>query len=320
LLIDKYNPKQGGAPSGGDPHTHYTYYTSGAWVDRVQTMTLPANVSTNVASETHEYDRAYDANGVTNLSGAAVAGRGLVTKITQADGTYQRFKYDAYGNKRWEDNELRKITQYTYDDYNRLLSATNPLSKTTSYDYAITQGNTTQSQQHASNSPRWIILPTGIKTHNVYDANWRKTSTTPADGVLNLTTFAYDNVGNLIDVTDPRGKITHNVYDNRNRKTSTTEAYNTNLAATTVWRYDNASNINEIDRPDGIHETKGYDALNRMIWHTVPRQVPGSSPTPAPINLTTRIYYNPSGTIEHVTDERVKTTSFQYNASDERPE
>ena len=28
LLIDKYNPKQGGVPSGTDPHTHYTYYTS----------------------------------------------------------------------------------------------------------------------------------------------------------------------------------------------------------------------------------------------------------------------------------------------------
>ena len=102
--------------------------------------------------------------------------------VTHANGTYQRFKYDAYGNKRWEDNELRKITQYTYDDYNRLLTATKSLSKITSYDYAVTQGNTIQSQQHTSNSPRWIILPTGIKTHNVYDENWRKTSTTRADG------------------------------------------------------------------------------------------------------------------------------------------
>ena len=77
-------------------------------------MTLPANVSTNVASETYEYDRALDGagnNGITNLNGAAVGGRGLVTKITHADGNYQQFKYDAYGNKRWEDNELRKITR-----------------------------------------------------------------------------------------------------------------------------------------------------------------------------------------------------------------
>jgi len=314
LLTDKYNPKQT-VPGGNDPHTHYAYYTSGAWTDRVMTMTLPANVSGNVASETYEYDRAFDAYGVTNLNGAAVAGRGLVTKITHADGKYQRFKYDWYGNKRWEDNELRNITQYTYDDYNRLLSVTNPLSKTTQYDYATTQGNITQAQQHTTNSARWVTAPTGIKTNNVYDENWRKTSTTPAYGTLNPTAFAYDNVGNLTDVTDPRGKITHNVYDNRNRKTSTTEAYGTSLATTTVWHYDNAGNINQIDRPDGVHETKGYDALNRMISHTVPRQVPGQ---PTPINLTTYYYYDPSGTIDHVTDPRGKVTSFQYNASDER--
>ena len=52
-------------------------------------MTLPANVTTNVASETYEYDRVFDGNGVTNLNGATVAGRGLVTKITHADGKYQ---------------------------------------------------------------------------------------------------------------------------------------------------------------------------------------------------------------------------------------
>jgi len=318
LLTDKYNPK-GTVPGGNDPHTHYTYYTSGPWTDRVQTMTLPANVIGNVASETYEYDRTFDGNGVTNLNGSAVAGRGLVTKMTHADGKYQRFKYDWYGNKRWEDNELGKITQYTYDDYNRVLTVTNPLNKTTTYDYAPTQGNATQSRQHTANSAWWITMPTGILTHNVYDQNWRKTSTTAAYGTVNLTTsFVYDNVGNLTDVTDPRNKVTHNVYDNRNRKASTTEAYGTNIAATTVWHYDAASNINQIDRPDGIHETKNYDALNRMIWDNVPRQVPGPSPTPAPINLTTHYYYDPSGTIDHVTDPRGKVTSFQYNASDER--
>ena len=126
-------------PGGGDPHIHYSYYTGvdgkPGWIDRVKTMTLPANVSGNVASETYEYDRALDANGITNLNGAAVGGRGLVTKITHADGKYQRVKYDAYGNKRWEDNELRKTTSYTYDDYNRLTSTTDPLQNADNVSY-----------------------------------------------------------------------------------------------------------------------------------------------------------------------------------------
>jgi RHS repeat-associated protein len=315
LLTDKYNPKQTGCPNPNDPHTHYDYYTSGAWTDRIQKVTLPANACGNVASETYEYDRALS-GGVTNLNGTPVAGRGLVTKTTHADGTYQTFKYDAYGNKVWQDNELRKVTQYSYDDYKRLLTVTNPLIETTTYTYHPTNGGSPY--LHTTSNPDTVTTPTGILTNNVYDENWRKTSTTAASGTLNLTTsFIYDAVGNLTDVTDPRGKKTHHVYDNRNRKVSTTEAYQTALAATTVWHYDAASNINRIQRPDGHDETKVFDALNRMITDTVQRDVPSPSPTP-PINLTTHIAYNPSGTIQQVTDQRGKVTVFAYNASDER--
>src|SRR5581483_2464717 len=61
-------------------------------------------------SETSEYDRVLGTNGITNLNGGAVPGRGLITETTHADGKFQRFAYDAYGNKRWEDNELRNAT------------------------------------------------------------------------------------------------------------------------------------------------------------------------------------------------------------------
>ena len=82
-------------------------------MDRVKTVTLPHNSNNLQATETYEYDRTLDANGITNLTGAAVAGRGSVTKITHGDTTYQSFGYDAYGNKRWEDNELRQRHTYT---------------------------------------------------------------------------------------------------------------------------------------------------------------------------------------------------------------
>jgi RHS repeat-associated protein len=308
------------------PATNYTYYTAAdgnlGWIDRVKTVTLPANESNLRASETYEYDRALS-GGVTNFGGAAVAGRGLVTKITHGDGTYQRFKYDAYGNKVWEDNERRQVTQYAYDDYNRLLSVTRPLNGITSYTYVPTNGGGGSSYKHTTNSADTITTRvnagTNIVTSNVYDENFRKTSTTAASGTLNLITrFTYDPVGNLTDVTDPRNKVTHNVYDNRNRKTEMFEAYQTPVQAHTVWGYDRASNVDLTLRPDWVPETKRYDALNRMIRHTVPRQVAGPSPTPPPLILATHIYYNPSGTIDHVTDERNITTSFQYNASDEK--
>jgi RHS repeat-associated protein len=308
LLTDKYNPKFDAVPSGGDPHTHYEYYTSGPWTDRVMKVTLPPNFPNALsASETYEYDRALDANGVTNLSGAAVAGRGLVTKITHGDNTYQRFKYDAYGNKRWEDNELRQATSYTYDEYNRLLTATNPLNKTTTYTYKPTNGNGTNPYLHTTNNPDTVTTPAGIVTTNDYDQNFRKTSTTVGSST---SSFAYDNVGNLTWVTDPLIHKTYNTYDTRNRKITTTEAYGTSVARTTTWHYDAGNNVYQIDRPDGTRETKTFDALNRVLTDTVPKN--------ATTTITTAFDYNPSGTINSITDGNTHTTSFTYDASDQK--
>jgi uncharacterized protein (TIGR02594 family) len=334
LLTDRWNPKQSGVPSGNDPHTHYDYYgprgtpspvpspcsppnacvspAPDPWQDRVMTITYPATGIGQVPSETYEYDRALGADGVTNPNGNPVPGRGLVTKITHADGTSQRFGYDVYGNKRWEENELGKRTSYTYDDYKRLRTVQDPLNKTTIYTYNSTNGGS--SFLHTTNSIYTSTTPTGIVTKNIYDANFRTSSTTSAYGtaVAATTSFVYDNVGNLTRVTDPRSKVTLNGHDTRNRKTSTTEAYGTNLARTTTWHYDGASNIYQIDRPDGTQETKTYDALNRVLTDTVPKT---ANPV---VNIVTTFNYNPSGTINWVKDGENHTTSFAYDASDQR--
>ena len=127
LLIDKWEPTWTSSASESEPKTHYDYYTTEfsytatdgrvvyPWIDRLKTVTGPPPnwaYTDGPASETYEYDRVFGANGITNLNGAAVPGRGLVTKITHADSKFQRFAYDAYANKRWEDNELRKATSY----------------------------------------------------------------------------------------------------------------------------------------------------------------------------------------------------------------
>jgi YD repeat-containing protein len=307
LLLAKTNPTTNADWGGSlsvDPKTTYMYHTSGPWTDRIMTVTLPANFPNNLqATDTYEYDR--------DASNVAVAGRGLVTKITHADGTYQSFGYDAYGNKLWEENELRQRTSYTYDDYNRLLTATNPLGKTTSYTYNPT--NTTGSPYLQTTSiPDTITTPTSVVTKNIYDANFRKTSTTQALGtaLAATTTFGYDVVGNPTTVTDPLNHATTTAYDSRNRKTTVTEASGTALARTTTWNYDGASNVTSIVRPDNTTETKTYDALNRVLTDMVPQT--------SAINLTTTFTYNPSGTINTVTDARGRTTTFAYDASDQK--
>jgi RHS repeat-associated protein len=316
LLTDKWEPKFGTyPPAGSDPHTHYEYYTSGPWIDRVKTVTgpLPNYQYSAQTSETYEYDR--------TLSNAACSGRGLVTKITHADGRFQSFKYDQWGNKWREWNELGEGTQYAYDDYKRVMSVTNTATnEVTTYTYVPTNGGSPYS--HTTNSPDTITAPTGIMTSNGYDQNRRKTSTAVAG---RTTWFHYDLVGNLKYVTDPRGLendlshfTTSTDYDTRNRKWHVWDAQGNR----TTFTYDDASNVLDIQRPDTTHETKTYDALNRVITDTVPK-------TNA-VSLTTWFIYNPSGTISKVTDSRGTsgrtypsgdpnfTTSFEYNPSDQK--
>jgi YD repeat-containing protein len=310
LLTDKWNPKQGALPADDDPHIHYDYYTAAdgapGWIDRVKKVTMPANWPWNFhATETYEYDL--------NTSNLARPGRGLITKITHTDGRYQSFKYDPWGNKIIEWNELGEGTSYIHDNYNRVSTVTKWMysspNETTTYDYSPTEGG--QSYLHTTNSPYWATLPTGVKTHNAYDENWRKTS---ASVTGRTTWFHYDLVGNLEYVTDPRGSqndlthyTTHTQYDTRNRKWKVWDAQ----GHETDFTYDNASNVTRIDHlADGSWETKTYDAVNRVLTDTVPKD---NSTT-----ITTAFNYNPSGTINWVKDGNNQQTTFEYDASDQK--
>jgi RHS repeat-associated protein len=305
LLTDKWNPTPNASPAPSDPHTHYDYYPSGVWADRVQKVTHPANnkntvCAQNVASETYDYDR--------NSSNAPVAGRGLVTKLTHADGTYQAFGYDVYGNKLWEQNEngASERTSYQYDSYNRVISVTAPLNHVTTYTYDHIHGGNESAVSHTTNSPHTVTDPAGVVTTDIYDNNFLKTTSQIASNPP--ATFGYDEVGNQTDVTDPRGNKTHTDYDVRDRKQVVRAAYGTNIQQNTTFHYTDGINVTQIDHPDGQHETKTYDNLNRLMTHT--------EPVSNNATKTTKFDYYPAGTLWHVTDPNNNITTFEYNEAD----
>ena len=319
LLIAKTNPTtiaDWQTAINTAPKTTYTYWAAAdgqiyyPWTDRVKTVTLPANVSGLQASETYQYERSLDTTtGITNLNGAIVAGRGLVTRMTHADNKYQQFKYDAYGNKRWEDNELRNSTSYTYDEYNRLISTTDPLLNSDSCSYL--KPGASSSYLHTTDSVYSYTSRAGIVTGNVYDGNFRKTSSSVAG---QTTWFHYDNVGNQDYVTDPRGTgagdsayTTYSDYDTRNRKWRVREP----LGYTTWFEFADNINVTAIHRADGTVEQKSYDAMNRLQTDTVPLTL-----TPL-VNLTTSFGYWPSGRLFWEQDPKGQRTWFAYNEADQ---
>src|SRR6266567_2477694 len=147
----------------------------------------------------------------------ACDGRGLLTdkwnpKFNAVpSGNDPHTHYDYYRNKLWEENELRQRTSYTYDNYNRVLTATRIMSpapnETTIYASAPTNGTGTSPYLHTTNNPDSVTTPTGIITKNDYDQNFRKTSSTAAFGTSSAATtwFHYDPIGNQDYVTNPRG-------------------------------------------------------------------------------------------------------------------
>jgi YD repeat-containing protein len=312
LLTDKWNPTLHASPQAGDPKTHYDYYTSGPWVDRVKVVTHPANISALVATETFEYDKKYDDVGVMTTTGCP--GRGLVTKITHADkpsNTWELFAYDIYGHKVWQENELRERTSFEYNDpYNRLTKTIDPLGHATTYSYGLTNRGTGAPGQHTTNSVTQLTDPANVLTLNEYDENFRKQTSTVASGTVAAakTSFDYDEVGNPTTITDPLIHVTKTIYDSRNRKQNVIAAYGDAFSQTTTFHYDDKINLTSINRADGTTETKTYDKLNRMVTDTVPQT--------STISLTTAFVYNLSGTIQKVTDPKLQATTFLYNEAD----
>lgn len=89
---------------------------------------------------------------------------------------------------------------------------------------------------------------------------------TDAQGMVEtlVTHYAYDNKGNVTQVTHPDGSITSTEYDGNDKPIRECDA----LQRCTVTHYDDRGNVERIDYPDGRFETKAYDANGNLIAET----------------------------------------------------
>jgi RHS repeat-associated protein len=223
--------------------------------------------------------------------------RGLVTRIQNPDSSARTFTYDAYGNRIDTTNELGNTWTTDYDEWKRPVSVTDPLNRTTTYSYDLPGGGCGCS--HGNAQPTKITLPSGKMTVITYDTEWQKTGETVGFGTSDAATtgYAYDSVGNVTGITDPRGKVWRRTYDSRNRPLTATDPLN----HTTHYTYDAAGNKLTETRPDGGMTTNVYDAMNRLTRSTDPK------------NQATQFSYDSADNLITLTDARGNAYGYTYD-------
>jgi RHS repeat-associated protein len=195
----------------------------------------------------------------------------------------KEYRYDRYGNCIEIKNELGFWSTYTYDEYRRCTSYTEPLNapdwKGTGtvasrtwhwvYDRVLSDNATVRdASTHTSNKWRLQIAPaydaSGNRRLTVrnYDYNDRLSFEmvgailTPAggwdfsDGVMQ--SYTYDANGNKQSFTDPLGRVTDYIHDRRDRLTDTIEPKRADQSArpTMTMSYDPVGNKLSVKFPD----------------------------------------------------------------------
>ncbi|MGJ8663727.1 MAG: RHS repeat-associated core domain-containing protein, partial [Marinicella sp.] len=196
---------------------------------------------------------------------------------------------DGMGNVLTETDPNQHQTIFTYDAFDRVLTANGPMGSgfIRSYD---NNGNVKSEE---------ILNSTGnqVTTH-IYDtANRLKTSHLAEGGII---TYSYDGVGNIIGETRPNGYDASYEYNEINlpiRKTINSQTWS--------YSYDNAGNLKTENWPSiddvGNVITYDYDELNREI---------SRSDTVGQISLSG---YDADSNLTSSTDANGHLSTFEYN-------
>ena len=178
--------------------------------------------------------------------------QGHLVQTTQPDGETDSSTYNSSGQLASTTNGDGQTIQYGYDVRGRLTSLTLPDGSQETYTY--TSDGLLSSVTDASGTTTLRLRPAhaasgardraGRPLHPLR-LRCRGNRTLMADSMgagqpEDVTQYAYDALGRLVQVTDPQGGVTSYTYD-----------ADGNLTTTTL--------------PNGVTETDTYDTLNRLI-------------------------------------------------------
>ena len=171
------------------------------------------------------------------------------TEITGATTSYIR---DNNGNILKQTNPDGSYKTYEYNNKNSIVKEIDEVGNITTYNYSASDGVTLLSKG----------LPNGATESFEYSTSGIKgLITKKTNGKGDITTYQYDNYGNLIQETDSKGniqKLEYNILGWLTKKT-TAEGY------VTTYEYDNSGNMTKVTEPNNIITTNYYNYKNNLI-------------------------------------------------------
>ena len=306
------------APVGAARTSTYTY-TYGTTNPAVATQVVVNGPRTDVTdTTTYVYDEA----------------TGNLVSVTNAVGHQTTFaNYDAHGKPRqitdpnglvttlaWDERQRltsrtvgSELTSYTYDGVGQLTRITLPDASFLEYDYD-TAHRLTEVRDNLGNKMTYALDATGNRTReDVFDPASQLAQTRSrvysnlnrlvqeiggTNPATQITSYAYDNQGNVSSITDPLTRVTANAYDALNRMRQVTDPAN----GVTAYGYDGLDQLVSVSDPRS--NTTGYtlDGLGNLAAQSSPDTGTSANTHDAAGNLLTG------------TDAQGQVTSYAYDA------
>lgn len=295
------------------------YYTPDGQVDR---RVVPTG------EFSYTYDNAGNVLTQEDPSGLTVAAvyddLNRITSRSYGDGTSEALEYDQMGNLTSRTDRTGRTWTYAYDLLNRVTTTEDPAGAETTYAYdklsrptKITDptgvyvktaydpmgrpavvsdpaDNYALTSYDLNGNPTTVTDPNGFVTTNTYD-NLNRLKTVAIPPVLGTTSYAYDNVGNLLSVA-VGGKTHKWEYNERDQITAHVDATNKR----TTYTYDASGNQDSITRPSGLTTSYSYDSLTNLL-QSVDQGTESAT-----------FSYYPGGQLHHV-DQGQSETTFTYD-------
>ncbi|AST29510.1 discoidin domain-containing protein [Ralstonia pseudosolanacearum] len=287
-----------------DQHNPLTYRDAAG-----QVTTYTYNAAGQKTSETNalgqttrwEYDNDGFLQRVVNASGKADVSFtydavGRVASRTDAEGYTLRYQYDALNRLtqiQYPDNTTRvqawdkldlasvtdqmgRVTRYAYNSARNRVRATDPLGRATQYDYYPNGKIKTETDANGTVTA-FTYTPSGrLATRTV----------TAAGGAAQTTSYSYDGIGQLTQVTQHDGSTATYKYDGARRLTAATDTQGNSVQYTLDQRGNHTQD--QLKDPSGNptrQVDRVFDAMNRPVQVTQQGGLPTSAATEALIKV-----------------------------------